>query len=404
MKMITPVLLGADLNCYSVARAFHEAYGVKSYAFGKYAIGETEYSKIIIFQKVDDLASDDVLLETLLNFASDHSDEELYLLGCTDEYQEAIIKNTSKLAKYYFFSCPSPELAEKLISKEAFYDMCDKYSLPYPKTKIFSLQTPFAELSEKALGFSYPIIVKPSSSIDYWHNPFDGMKKVYLAETKNEASEIISDIYSSGYGNTLILQEHIPGGEENMYVLTCYSDKNAKVRMMCMGHVLLGEHTPKGLGNHVAILTEYHEDIMKQLSSFLEDVGYKGFSNFDIKLDERDGTFKIFEINLRQGRSNYYVTASGENIARLVVNDKHSAFKEDKNICREEFFWHNVPKKIIYRYISDKNTEQKVKKLVSHGKSISTLFYPHDMRFNFLRSCFVYIHNIRYFKKYRIYK
>lgn len=404
MKMITPVLLGADLNCYSVARAFHEAYGVKSYAFGKYAIGETEYSKIIIFQKVDDLASDDVLLETLLNFASDHSDEELYLLGCTDEYQEAIIKNTSKLAKYYFFSCPSPELAEKLISKEAFYDMCDKYSLPYPKTKIFSLQTPFAELSEKALGFSYPIIVKPSSSIDYWHNPFDGMKKVYLAETKNEASEIISDIYSSGYGNTLILQEYIPGGEENMYVLTCYSDKNAKVRMMCMGHVLLGEHTPKGLGNHVAILTEYHEDIMKQLSSFLEDVGYKGFSNFDIKLDERDGTFKIFEINLRQGRSNYYVTASGENIARLVVNDKHSAFKEDKNICREEFFWHNVPKKIIYRYISDKNTEQKVKKLVSHGKSISTLFYPHDMRFNFLRSCFVYIHNIRYFKKYRIYK
>lgn len=404
MKMITPVLLGADLNCYSVARAFHEAYGVKSYAFGKYAIGETEYSKIIIFQKVDDLASDDVLLETLLNFASDHSDEELYLLGCTDEYQEAIIKNTSKLAKYYFFSCPSPELAEKLISKEAFYDMCDKYSLPYPKTKIFSLQTPFAELSEKALGFSYPIIVKPSSSIDYWHNPFDGMKKVYLAETKNEASEIISDIYSSGYGNTLILQEYIPGGEENMYVLTCYSDKNAKVRMMCMGHVLLGEHTPKGLGNHVAILTEYHEDIMKQLSSFLEDVGYKGFSNFDIKLDERDGTFKIFEINLRQGRSNYYVTASGENIARLVVNDKHYAFKENKNICREEFFWHNVPKKIIYRYISDKNTEQKVKKLVSHGKSISTLFYPHDMRFNFLRSCFVYIHNIRYFKKYRIYK
>ena len=32
---VTPVLMGADLNCYSVARAFHEAYGVNSYAFGR---------------------------------------------------------------------------------------------------------------------------------------------------------------------------------------------------------------------------------------------------------------------------------------------------------------------------------------------------------------------------------
>ena len=35
---IIPVLLGADLNCDNMARAFHEEYGVKSYAFGRYAI------------------------------------------------------------------------------------------------------------------------------------------------------------------------------------------------------------------------------------------------------------------------------------------------------------------------------------------------------------------------------
>ena len=31
-EQLIPVLLGADLNCYNVARAFHEAYGVVSYA------------------------------------------------------------------------------------------------------------------------------------------------------------------------------------------------------------------------------------------------------------------------------------------------------------------------------------------------------------------------------------
>ena len=34
-----PVLLGGDINAYSVARAFYEEYQVKSLVFGKYHTG-----------------------------------------------------------------------------------------------------------------------------------------------------------------------------------------------------------------------------------------------------------------------------------------------------------------------------------------------------------------------------
>lgn len=44
MSDIVPVFLGADLNCYNFARAFHEAYGVESYAFGRYPMAPTKYS------------------------------------------------------------------------------------------------------------------------------------------------------------------------------------------------------------------------------------------------------------------------------------------------------------------------------------------------------------------------
>ena len=398
---IIPVLLGADLNCYSVARAFHEAYGVVSYAFGRYNLGTTDHSKIVRYTHVDNLDTAGVLLPMLENFAKEHTGKLLILVGCTDAYADLIIENKAFLSEYYFCSAPSAELAKKLISKEAFYEMCEEHHLDYPKTVVIHHDAELDKLS--ALPFSYPIVLKPSSSIRYWQNPFDGMKKVYIIRTEEEAKEVARTIFYSGYDDSLIIQDFIPGDDSGMYVLTAYSDQNANVKMMCLGHVLLEEHTPKGIGNHVAILTEYREELMKTVKMFLESVGYTGFANFDIKFDVRDGKFKIFEINLRQGRSNFYVTHSGANIATYFAGDAMKTLPEETAYMKEPMFWHTVPKKIIYSYIKDEETMQTVKALVKEKKSASSLFYSYDLNMNPLRLAYVTIHNRRYFKKYKMY-
>ena len=398
---IIPVLLGADLNCYSVARAFHEAYGVISYAFGRYNLGTTDHSKIIRYTNIDDLDTETVLLPTLEDFAKKHKGALLVLVGCTDAYANLIIENKEFLSKYYFCSAPNADLTKKLISKEAFYEMCEAHSLDYPKTVIVHNENEISKLGN--LPFAYPIVMKPSSSIRYWQNPFDGMKKVYIIHTEKEAEKVARTIFRSGYDDSLILQDFIPGDDSGMYVLTAYSDKNANVKMMCLGHVLLEEHTPKGIGNHVAILTEYHEDLMCRVKTFLENIGYTGFSNFDIKFDPRDGKFKIFEINLRQGRSNYYVTHSGANLARLLVSDAKNTLNPGTELIQTPSFWHTVPKKIIYSYIHDEETKKKVKELVKKKKSGTALFYKKDLRMNPLRFAYVAIHNHRYYKKYKLY-
>ena len=58
---------------------------------------------------------------------------------------------------------------------------------------------------------------------------------------------------------------------------------------------------------------------MSGVRKLLEDLHFVGYSNFDVKYDERDGSFKFFDFNTRQGRSNYYVTNSGFNVAKYVV-------------------------------------------------------------------------------------
>ena len=400
-KKIIPVLLGADLNCYSVARAFHEAFGVRSYAFGRYELGPTKYSKLVKFTGMEDADKPEVVLPVLEAFAKEHADSNLFLVGCTDAYADLIIENKEFLSRYYFCACPKAELAQKLISKEAFYEMCVTHGMEFPKTVVVKDVSETEKLF--SLPFSYPVIVKPSSSIRYWQNPFDGMKKVYKADTPEQAKEIAETIFASGYDDSLIIQDFIPGDDSRMYVLTAYCNQSAKVKMMCMGHVLLEEHTPKGIGNHVAILTEYHGELMDTVRAFLESVGYTGFANFDIKFDERDGKFKIFEINLRQGRSNYYVTHSGANIAKLLVSDATGEMDGEALIIREPSFWHTVPKKIIYSYIKDEDVLRSVKALVKKGNSASSFFYGYDLRMNPLRLAYVMIHNHRYFKKYKLY-
>ena len=186
-----------------------------------------------------------------------------------------------------------------------------------------------------------------------------------------------------------------------MRVLTSYSDRNGKVKMMCLGHVLLEEHTPHGLGNHAVIITEPNKELMGRVKNLLEDLHYVGFSNFDIKYDMRDGTYRFFEINTRQGRSNYYVTNSGFNVAKYFVEDyiynKELPYEE----ATEEYLWMTVPKGVAYKHIKNPEYVAKMKKLVKEGKMVNPVFKRGDLKpMRFLRMLKTHLKQYSYFNQY----
>ena len=49
-KKFVPLLFAGDINVCSVARAFHEQYGIVSSAYGKYPTGPCMDSKIIDYK------------------------------------------------------------------------------------------------------------------------------------------------------------------------------------------------------------------------------------------------------------------------------------------------------------------------------------------------------------------
>lgn len=398
--IIQPVLIGGDLNCYSVARAYHEAYGVKSIAFGRYELGATKDSNIIDFRIEPKITEEEKFIQVLLDTADELSEpnKKLIIMGCTDEYAELIIEHKDILKYKYIVPYIDKDLKNKLIEKELFYQMCEEYGLDYPKTHIFNKGDEVYDF-----GFKYPVILKASDSISFFQNSFEGMNKAYLIKDADEFKKITDEIYSHGYEKSMIVQDYIPGDDSHMRVLTCYSDKNGKVKMMCLGHVLLEEHTPKGIGNHAAIITEYDQVLMERFKNFLESINYTGFSNFDIKFDKRDNTYKVFEINLRQGRSNYYVTSSGNNIAKYVVEDRVYNKELDLKIQKEPFFWHVIPSNIVYKYVKDKELVNKAKQLAKEGNSATSFGYDKDLKGNFKRRWYLFLYGINQMRKFKKY-
>ena len=238
-----PVILGGDINTYSVARAFYEEYKVKSYVFGKFNTGPSYQSRFTEYEGKLEIDQDDYFVKRMNRFAEEHKDKKILMVGCGDSYVALASRHRNEFPSNVIVPYIDFELMDQLQHKELFYGLCEKHGIDYPRTIIHRKGMGFDFPCE----FSYPVIVKPSNSIAYWEHPFETQNKVYKLDSREEMEKVLHQIYDAGYDDAVIIQDMVPGNDEYMRVLTSYSDRNGKVKMMCLGHVLLEEHTPHGL-------------------------------------------------------------------------------------------------------------------------------------------------------------
>lgn len=395
------VLVGTDANTYYMARNFHEAYGKKSHVIGRVAMPLTSLSKIIELTIEKDLLKTDVFVKTLIDTAKKINKKKIILVGCTDDYVSLIIKNKDILKKYYLFNYTSNDLFETFVNKENFYNAYKDSILDLPKTFIYNVcnETNIDFIND----FKFPIILKPSNIIKYHECEFDS-HKVYKLYNKQELVNTISTIKSAGYDDKLIIQEFIPGDDSHLFDCVFYVSSKGKVQLQSFGQIGLQEHTKTGIGNLTVVINGYNEfgktkEITGNLKKFLEKIKFNGICEFDLKYDERDNSFKVFEINSRQARSSYYLTACGFNLAKYLVDDL--IYNKDKKyyLIDNEVCLSFVPFSIIKKYINNINYKNEVKKLKKEGLLIDPMRYKKDLSFK--RRKYLFLRKINYIKKYK---
>ena len=398
--MIKVLLIGTDINAYSMARSYHEIYNKKVDVIGYEAMRFTENSKIMNFTYNNNLKNKKEFANILIEYAKENYDEKVLLVPCHDIYVRLVVENREKLEPYYKFNCPSYEIVDSFLVKETFYKKYKNIGVDFPKTYFYSIKNKLNIPDD----FRYPLILKPSNGIEYYKHPFSGQAKVYKTHDLQETTAVINSIKNAGYKDNIIIQECIEGDDSTLFDCVFYCNSKGKAELATFAQIGLQEHGPTAIGNCTVLINGYNQFgntdiIVNKLKKFLEGINYTGFAEFDLKYDLRDKKFKVLEINPRQARSSYYLTATGNNMIKLLIDDLFYNKEKEFNIEKKELLLSMVPKKVILEQIKNKDYKDKALELLKKGKFVDSLTYSKDKSIK--RFIYLILRKYNYIKKYR---
>lgn len=394
------LILGSDINAYYMARCYHEEYNKKAYLIGKEYMNFTSYSKILNISIEPNIQEISTFKKVLKDFYLNHKDKKILLIGSNDNYVRLIIENQDYLSKYFIFHRYSIDLLNTLLVKENFYTKFKGVDIP--ETYIYDINKKLDMKSVDKIG--YPLILKPSDGINYHKHEFANQFKVYKIKDEDKLISVIEEIKNSGYNGNLIIQKFIEGDDSYLFDCVAYVDRTGKVKLMTFAEIGLQEHTPTGIGNATVVVNGYNrysntDKITNKLKKAIENSGYRGFCEFDLKYDKSDNTFKVLEINPRQARCSYYLAFAGYNLVKYLVDDliyeKSLEYHFIDNLVCLAF----VPMKVIEKHVADKDMVQVIKDLKKKNKIVNPLNYKKDNSLK--RRLWLIVRDYNYIRKYK---
>ncbi len=392
------LILGTDPNAYYMSRCCYEAFHKKPYVIGKSPLSFTTYSNILNVSYESDIWSEEGFLRILEKFANEHKGK-IVLISTNETYTEFVSANKEKLKDRYVFNFPSPEVIKSLTNKENFHKTYQDSKLSFPSTFYYDCKKKVKVPED----LTYPVVLKPANVVIYNHISFDGKKKIYKIESYEELNKTINLIKENGYNDKLIIQEFIPGGDDALFDAVLYVNTKGKCEFMTFAQIGLQERTSSMVGNAAVLINGFNTtkgDVKKEvkiLKEFMESINYRGFAEVDMKYDVRDNTFKILEINARQGRSSYYVAALGKNLVKTITDDCLNNKEHKFEFLDEKLMLSFVPRGIIKKYITNEEFKKEALKLWKNV--VKPMDAPSDR--NFKRFLMLRKRWFNYYKEYK---
>ncbi|WP_156300689.1 ATP-grasp domain-containing protein [Thermococcus sp. EP1] len=220
-------------------------------------------------------------LKTILS-----KDEYEMLIPVADATLLQIIKHKEELEKYTTIPYPDYEKFIKAYDKGKVVKLAQKLRIPVPDTHFVQDSE---ELNTLAREIIYPVILKARFSF--------GSRGVRIANSRKELFEKYKEL-SEKFGNLILLQEYIPKGDEiGVYTLFDLTHKPVAVTVQRRIRSYPVSGGPSTLRE--TIKGELAEKASKIAFTLLRELKWYGIAMVEFRVDPRDNTPKIMEVNPR---------------------------------------------------------------------------------------------------------
>ena len=214
------------------------------------------------------------------------------LVGCSDDWVQCIAAQDASVRARFHASLPDARVIASLVDKRGLAAALQAAGVPHPETRVLCSEADLEAVPEEVLIHSF---LKPAQSQRF--GPVFEAKAFGVASKPDALAKFRRTMAA---GIPMLLQEYVPGPPSNHYFIDGFLDAGGTFRAVFARRRY--RMYPHDFGNSsymASVPVSEVEEAATGIRQLLRHVGYRGVFSAEFKRDQRDGVFKLLEVNVR---------------------------------------------------------------------------------------------------------
>jgi D-aspartate ligase len=235
------------------------------------------------------------------------------LIATSDETTQFVADHASALRRWFMFQENSGTLIRQLASKREMFDLATRHGVPTPKT-LFPRTAD--DIRQYSADGPFPVMLKGIYGNRLQARTRD---KMVIAHSPTELEDAYQRMNDPDDSN-LMLQEYIPGGDDQVYIFNGYFNRDSECLVGFTGHKI--RQFPVHVGCASLGECRSNDTVARTTTTLMKAVGYQGILDIGYRLDSRDGQYKVLDINPRVGQAfRLFVAENDHDVVRAMYFD-----------------------------------------------------------------------------------
>ena len=218
------------------------------------------------------------------------------LIPASDDCSLFLARHENELSAEFAILNPNADTMRQLRNKRLQYELAGSADVPIPETYFPEQVEEVREIAKSLEHFPY--VIKPLEAQKWRLSDFSSVSNGRKAITVHTAEEMILEYERiAQYDQDIMIQEIVPGKDENLLTFLAYCSGDGKPLAYCVRRKL--RQYPVDFGYCTATVSCHNVSVENQSRRLLEKCNYRGIVGIEFKYDSRTDSYKLIEINTR---------------------------------------------------------------------------------------------------------